>query len=408
MLLTLTGLRLTDAMLTPMARSSRVHQAHDVAFHAPLVGPLLRPGAELPTGGAETQIAIIARELARRGLRVAIVVSDPELPSSVDGIDLIHQPPPRRSPLGTFFRTIRAVREANAPLVVQCNASVDTAYVAVAARLTRRRFVFQTVNVVDFDFARIEPSRLRRGAYTLGVRLADEIVAQTREQVRLSEQRFRRPARLAVCVSEPAPSSKEAREAFLWVGRLAWYKRPHAYLDLAAAVPEARFWMVAVPSGPDGPRLAAEIEERARSLDNVELLAPRPREELGRLYSAAVAVVNTAEFEGMPNIYLEGWARGAPALAEIHDPDGMIVREGLGLFANGDSTRMAELARSLWEAREENREMETRCVAYVREHHSLDAIGDVWADIVAARGSGPALRLQGASAPPRAADAADA
>jgi glycosyltransferase involved in cell wall biosynthesis len=388
--------------------SRRVHQAHDVAFHVPLVGPLLRPGAELPSGGAETQIVIIARELARRGLRVAVIVSDPDLPPRVDGIDLIYMPPPRRRgpfAFGRFMRTLAAVRAAGAPVVVQCNASTETAYVALAARLTRSRFVFQTVNVVDFDFDRIAPSRLRRVAYELGVRMADEIVAQTQEQVRLSRERFGRPARLAVCVSEPAPPRETAPDAFLWVGRLTWYKRPHAYLDLAEALPEARFRMVGVPSPEDGRRLAAEIAERAASLPNVELLAPRPRDELGPLYAAAVAVVNTADFEGMPNIFLEGWARGAPALAEIHDPDGMIAREGLGLFADGDPARMVELARSLWEAREHNHEMEARCVAYVREHHSLDAIADVWVDIV--RGCGPPRRPRNAS-PPQVADAADA
>jgi glycosyltransferase involved in cell wall biosynthesis len=402
-----------DAMLGPVSRSSGVHEPHDVAFHVPNVGPLLHPGAELPTGGAETQIVVIARELARRGLRVAIVVNDPRLPSTVDGIDLIYRPPLRSRVPGVrsievFLRILRVVRQANAPVVVQCNASVETGHVGLATRLTGRRFVFHTVNVVDFDFARIEPSRVRVAGYKLGVRLAHEVVAQTAEQVRLSEERFGRPARLAVCVSEPAPLRRSAPDAFLWVGRLAWYKRPHAYLDLAEAVPEARFRMVGVPSGPDGPRFAAELAERARRLDNVELAAPRPRAELGDLYDSAVAVVNTADFEGMPNIFLEGWARGAPALAEIHDPDGMIVREGLGLFADGDPALMAQHARSLWASRHNMKDLEARCVAYMREHHSLDAIIDIWADIVGGHGPTPGREPRDASSPPYAADAADA
>src|SRR4051812_42632909 len=103
-----------------MARSSRAREAHDVAFHAPHVGPLLRSDAELPTGGAETQIVIIARELARRGLRVAVVVADPELPPSVDGIDLVFQPAPGDipvplRPLRGLLRALGVVHQANAP-----------------------------------------------------------------------------------------------------------------------------------------------------------------------------------------------------------------------------------------------------------------------------------------------------
>lgn len=396
-----------------MPTSRGAHDAHDITFHVPNVGPLLHSGAELPTGGAETQIVVVGRELARRGLRVAMVVNDPGLPATVDGVDLIHQPavhkglPGIRS-LKLLLRTHRVLRRANAPVVVQCNAGIETAYVALAAHLTGRRFVFHTVNVVDFDLARVVPNPFRRAAYRLGVRLAHELVAQTSEQVRLAAERFGRPARLAVSVAERAPARRQVPDAFLWIGRLTWYKRPHAYLDLAEAVPEAKFRMVGVPSGPEGPRLAAELAERARSLDNVELLAPRPRDELGELYDSAVAVVNTAQFEGMPNIFLEGWARGVPALAEIHDPDGMIVREGLGLFANGDPVLMAEHARSMWESRQNMQELEGHCVRYVREHHALEVVADVWEDLLARAELTPRHDAHDAPLPPQAVEAADA
>jgi glycosyltransferase involved in cell wall biosynthesis len=372
------------------------------------VGPLLHPGAELPAGGTETQITTVGRELARRGVRVAIVVDDPRLPETVDGLDLIYRAPveeglPGIRSLKIFLRTLHAVRQASAPLVVQCNAGIDTAYAALATRLTGRRFIFQTVNVVDFNLADVEPSRVRRAAYKLGVRLANEVVAMTCEQARLSQEHFGRKARLALSVAEPAARRQDTPEAFLWIGRLTWYKRPHAYLDLAEAVPEAQFRMVGVPTGADGRRLAAELAERAKALDNVELLAPRPRAELSELYDSAVAVVNTAEFEGLPNVFLEGWARGVPALAEKHDPDGVIERERLGLFAHGDRALMAQHARSMWDSRDEMEELEARCVAYVREHHSLDAVADTWADIVAGRT--PRAEARDASPPAVAADA---
>jgi glycosyltransferase involved in cell wall biosynthesis len=368
---------------------------HDVLFYVPYVGPLLRPGDDLPTGGAETQVVLLARELTRRGRRVAIVVNDVGLPGAIDGIDLIVQRglqsrlPGLRS-LEAFARTVAVIRKADAPVVVQCNASVVTGYVALATRLTRRRFVYSTVNVVDFDFGRLEPSRLKVAGFRAGVRLAHEVVAQTAEQVRLSEARFRRPARLVECVAEPARPRQAVPDAFLWIGRLAVYKHPQAYLDLAEAVPEASFRMIGVPSGPDGPRLAAEVAERAASLPNVELLEPRPRPELAPLYESAVAVVNTAEFEGMPNIFLEGWARGAPALALQHDPDGMIVRDGLGAFAGGDPSRLAEQARALWAGRADQHELSERCMAHMREHHSLEGIADQWTDILFRAGAADA------------------
>jgi glycosyltransferase involved in cell wall biosynthesis len=374
-------------MLRPDVAGMRTR--HDVLFHVPNVGPLLQPGEGLPTGGAETQVALVARELARRGLRVAIVVHDVGLPPSIGGIDLIVQRglrsrlPALRS-VEAFARTLASVIRGRAPVVVQCNASVETGYVGLATRITGRRFVYATVNVVDFDFGRIEPSRLKLAGFRAGVRLAHEVVAQTAEQVRLAHERYGRGARLVHCVAEPAPLREGEPEAFLWIGRLAVYKHPEAYLDLAEAVPEARFRMVGVPAGPDGPRLAAAVAERAAALPNVELLEPRPRPELGPLYDSAVAVVNTADFEGMPNVFLEGWARGVPALALRHDPDGMIERDRLGAFAHDDPARLADEARALWAARGDQRELSERCVAHMREHHSLEAVADGWVDVLSA------------------------
>jgi glycosyltransferase involved in cell wall biosynthesis len=360
---------------------------HDVLFYVPNVGPLLRPGDHPPPGGAETQVAILARELARRRLRVALVVHDVGLPPSIDGLDLVVQRglrsrlPGLRS-LEVLARTLLAVVQARAPVVVQCNASVETGYVGLATRLTGRRFVYATVNIVDLNFGRIEPSRLRLAGFRAGVRLAHDIVAQTAEQVQLARERFGRGARLVQCAAEPATLRQATPEAFLWIGRLVSYKQPMAYLDLAEAVPEAKFRMVGVPIGSEGRRLEIALRERAASLPNVELLEPRPRPELGPLYDAAVAVVNTAEFEGMPNVFLEGWARGVPALALQHDPDGIIVRERLGAFAEGDPARLAEQARALWAARGNVRDLAERCVTHMDAHHSPEALADGWTRVL--------------------------
>ena len=48
----------------------------DVAFYVPWTGPLLAPEGPPTSGGAETQIFLLTRELARRGVKVAVIVFD--------------------------------------------------------------------------------------------------------------------------------------------------------------------------------------------------------------------------------------------------------------------------------------------------------------------------------------------
>ncbi|HEX2087536.1 MAG TPA: glycosyltransferase [Solirubrobacteraceae bacterium] len=356
---------------------------HDVVFYVPAIAPLLAGGGGLPPGGAETQVALIARALAARGARVAVVAFAVEgLPRAFDGVAVVPRAPHSGSPPREAAEIVRTLRRAPSRVVVTRQAGAHTGLVALGARLLRRRFVYSSANVVDFDFGSLERHPLKRALYELGVRLASEIVVQTDEQVELCRARYRRDPPRIRSIAEPARPRAGAGDAFLWVGRVVGYKQPLAYVELARAVPEATFRMVAVPERTE-PELLAELRAAAAATPNLELLDPRPRPDVMALVERAVAVVLTSSSEGMPNVFLEGWVRGVPALTLAHDPDRIVERHGLGGTAHGSPERLAELARDLWARREELAELGERCRAYVAAEHSAEAVGAAWARALA-------------------------
>jgi glycosyltransferase involved in cell wall biosynthesis len=374
-----------------MTRRSISTRRFDVAFYVPWIGPLLTTGAKAPTGGAETQVFLLARALARHGLKICLVVFDlpgTPIPSSFDGLAIAVRPPYRtHERLGKLRETgslFRAVTNAKSEVIVTRTAGPEIGLAALFAKLTRRRFVYSSANVSDFDFLRVSPKRTHDRLFRLGVHLADHVVVQTEEQVRLCEERFGRSPVLIKSIAEPASQRDRVPQAFLWIGRLVWYKQPLAFISLARALPHAKFWMVGVPSthDPEGPALAAALQEQAAAVPNLELLSPRPRAALMDLVERAVAVVNTADFEGMPNIFLEGWARGVPALSLSHDPDGVIERNGLGAFAHGSTETLAVRASRLWEQRTSQADIAQRCRRYITENHSAEAVSSQWLDVL--------------------------
>jgi glycosyltransferase involved in cell wall biosynthesis len=358
---------------------------YDVVFFARWLGPLLTASDERSAGGAETQILLVAKGLAAAGHRVAVVVdeTEPPLPDAVDGVDVIPlvaravRPALRRaSYVAAFARTMARL---DTRTVVQRTAGVETLMAGLAARARGRRFVYSSSSITDFDFARRKVGRTTVALYHLGLRLADALVVQTAEQAELCRRRLGRTPHVIANVVEPAPPREAPGAAFLWIGRLAPYKGPLAYVDLARAVPEARFRMVGVPLGAGrDDALVAAVRRAAEELPNLELLAPRPRHRLAELFEEAVAVVNTSEFEGMPNALLEGWARGVPALALHYDPDGVIAARGIGGFAGGDPARLAELAREMWRSREDAGPLAARCIDYVAREHAPETVAGQW------------------------------
>ena len=184
------------------------------------------------------------------------------------------------------------------------------------------------------------------------------------------------------------PPQEQVPIAFLWVGRLVAYKRPLDYLGLARALPKARFWMVGSPT----PHLAGDeavieaVLAEAEAIPNLELLPPRPYADLQGLMACAVASVNTAAFEGVSNVLLEGWSMGVPALVLNYDPDGIVDRHGLGAFAAGDRDAFIKSAEQLWRARHNRVATSQRCRTYVATHHSPDSIAREWAALLELEG----------------------
>jgi glycosyltransferase involved in cell wall biosynthesis len=361
----------------------------DVAVYAPLAGPLYEHGGE-PVGGAELQSAYLARALVEQGLRVRHVVAAKDAVSRGDGVEVLLLPSGYSAGGVARRRAIlSALREANSRLYVQRSAGFETLAVGLFARAARRRFVFSSSSVADFT--RDPEVAVNAGAsldewptrvqYLAGLRFADAVVVQSDEQRVLAAGERGIDSRVirSFCPAVGSADGNE-REAFLWIGGLIGSKDPLAYVELARRVPEATFWMVAGGRGDTWAKLADEVRFRSASVPNLHFLQPAGRDDLLGLYGRAVAVVSTSRFEGFPNTFLEGWARGTPSLSLRVDPDSVIERNELGTACGGSLEALAAATRRLWSVRHEIDPEPLR--AYVARVHDPSVVGPHWAALV--------------------------
>lgn len=377
----------------------RIKRRFDIAFYMPSITPLLVPDAHLlPPGGAQTQIFLLCQALAGRGAHVALIVEEPpagiDLPAEVNGVQLVARPAyqahsPMIGKVREAFRIWHTLRTVQPETLVSRMCGADVGILGVYARTAGTRFVYSSASVADFAPERMLPKRRDIALYRLGVRLADRIVVQTEEQVDLCRARFGTEPALIKSIAELGEISNSEPSYFLWIARLVDYKNPMAYIELARDVPEAKFLMLGVPNRDthEARIFAQRVRTAAASVPNLEILTPRPREQLNELLKRAIAVVNTGSIEGMPNVFLEGWSRGVPALALAHDPGGVIERENVGGFGRGSQQRFAELARELWQRRHHLAALRRRCREYVVRHHSPDAVVAQWLQVLAGEDS---------------------
>jgi glycosyltransferase involved in cell wall biosynthesis len=336
-------------------------------------------------GGAELQSTVLAHALKSRGLRVAHIVYPVKEPRRIESstpslVERAEWQGYRR--LGELAETAaiwRGCLRADAEAYIVRGSGGHMIAAGAFCRALRRRLIFSSSSELDFDFARPDrnPGTLR--FYKATLRLADELVVQTGQQRELARRVLPDIDPTVIpSFAEPAEGANGAGRYFLWADRLVEYKLPERYVELATALPDARFRMVAGVTDETAPGLAERIESAAERLPNFELLPPRPRSQLLEEMQQAVAVVKTSRIEGMPNGFLEAWARGVPVLSLNVDPDSKIEDNGIGVAAGGSMERFIDAAATLWSNPDLRNTMGERARQFIQEVHSPEAVADRW------------------------------
>ena len=359
---------------------------HDIAIYSPWASVYFSDPPQ-PGAGAELQTSLLSQGLANRGLRVAHIVYPVKRPRATGSLTLIERRPPRlgRDPLSKaveLFSIIRALRAACARVLVIRGAGAALTAASLVSGSDQAKFVFSASN--DLDFGRRDRAQWTQVIQRRSLRRADAVVVQTEQQMDLAKRSGVR-ARLVRIPSfaEPAQASARDEDGFLWIGRIVDYKRPLEFVDLAERLPEARFRMLATETPETPAELMKRIERAAERLPNFELLPPRPREEVLSMIANSVGIVVTSLNEGMPNVFLEAWARGVPTLTLHFDPDGLLEERGVGLSAGGSKDRFVSMAAELWRDGELRNEIGGRAREYVRTTHDPERVLSQWQSLLA-------------------------
>jgi glycosyltransferase involved in cell wall biosynthesis len=299
-----------------------------VCFVAPHAWPVFSRDPDIQVvGGAEVQMSVLARLFAANGYRVSMICLDygqasPTALGSVvvrtafrmdSGVPVLRFVHPRLTGMW------RALREADADIYYCRSASMWLGVVAAFCRLRGKRVVYAGAS--NKDFVPGQGGQIRyardRWLYRRGLAAADAIVAQNEVQRADARRHYGREAVLIPsCYELPAARAAGARDRVLWVGTIHAGKRPELLLELAARLPQRRFVMVGGPNQ-GGEAYFEAIRARAAALRNVEFTGFLPLAQVEPWFDRARVVVNTSVYEGMPNVFLQAWARGVPTVATV-------------------------------------------------------------------------------------------
>jgi glycosyltransferase involved in cell wall biosynthesis len=333
----------------------------------------LDPAETRVSGGAELQVALLARELSRLGHDVVLVCGDHGQPDDrrLQGV---------RARLGGKFQTggiADTLRALPRVFAIIAEERPDFSFVfgwttwlffLLWPRMrgqTRLGFTCMLDTEVNGEFRRENP--VRGALFEYGIRHADVRYAITEYEVECFGKMgvdctLYRP--LIIPRSVPRPVAKDID--FLWIARCQPIKRPHIFLDLAEALPQARCVMIA-PN--ENAALWESVAVRARSLPNVEFRERVPYAEAQAFYDRAEVFVNTSTWEGFANAFIQAGQGEAAILSLLVNTDNLLTQFDAGACAEGDTARLVELASELFHDANRRREMQLGAARFVAEWH---------------------------------------
>jgi glycosyltransferase involved in cell wall biosynthesis len=209
----------------------------------------------------------------------------------------------------------------DADIYYQRSAEHLTAVIAEFCRRYGKRSIFAGASDMDFLPGR-QLLRFQRDRWLFerGLARVDRIVVQNRAQQESCRANYGREAVFIPSCYERKEGARADGDRVLWVGTIHDYKQPEMLLDIARRLPQRRFVMIG------GPAVAGErlrqgyfeaIREQAAKLPNVEFKGFLPLAEVESWFDRARVLVNTSAYEGMPNTFMQAWARGIPAVATV-------------------------------------------------------------------------------------------
>jgi glycosyltransferase involved in cell wall biosynthesis len=286
------------------------------------------------SGGAELQVALLAKELAARGEDVIIAGGDVGQADRVmiDGVmtrnaGKFHTGRVLEM-LGAIPRVVSVLREERPEWIVVMG---WTAWLFILWALRpflgyKLDFICALDSEISGEYRRENP--FFGGLFEFAVRRCDARHSITRDQAEVFRKRgmdctFYR----YLLVPRSTPRMEGKSIDLLWVSRCHPIKRPHLFLDLAEALPNVRCRMICPREDRD---LWNSVSARASKLPNLEFIEKVPYHEVQEHYDAAEIFVNTSTFEGFPNSFIQAGLGKTALLSMCVDPDGMI-----GVFGSG-------------------------------------------------------------------------
>ena len=234
-----------------------------------------------------------------------------------------------------FFLTrmpklIKALKEADADVYLFKCPDPSVGVISRFCKKSKKKFIYYGASDNDFTIPkRIRSLKSMRDTFLfkMGIDNADLVICQNSYQLKTLNRNYGREGEVLYNFMDSAQQTYNPHGNIIWISNYRSVKRPAIFIELSKKIDD-KFLMIGGKSSECTEREYQRINSMATN-SNIEIMGRLGYEETDKILSQAKVLVNTSEFEGFSNLFLQAWRRGIPVVSFV-DPDDLIKKNNLG------------------------------------------------------------------------------
>ncbi|MFH1590542.1 MAG: glycosyltransferase [archaeon] len=342
---------------------------------------LFNPKTKEQFGGSELQLYLLATEISKDSrFKVSFLVGDYGQGKIENyGRIVVYRGVYLDKGSSLFFKFVkgfelyRSLAKIDADIYFFSSANYFLGLLSFFCKINNKKILFRTASDIDCNLQFIKKNLILGRLFKYGLESSDLVLTQSNDhQILLRKNHGIFAQILRNSISLKTDSKKTyTKKHVLWVSSCQKLKRPTLFLKLAYENPTEKFVMICPPSSIDKEYWEI-IFQKSKNIPNLTFLKFVSFSKIQKYFHEAKIFVNTSEFEGFPNTFLQAGLMKIPILSLKVNPDHFISRYDCGYCCENDYREMVVKFRKLIENKKDWKKKSDEVFKYVHKYHDID------------------------------------
>ncbi len=360
-----------------------------ICFFSPASYPFFEPESKSIHGGAEFQMYLLSVYLAKNPDFEILFIVGEKLKKKKNAINIklvkgfiLKRDENIFSKIIKAFRLIFTYIKTNPDIIITTTANSIVGISAFYKNIFRKKMIYRTASLIDVDKSWINTNGLTGKIFWYGLENADAIITQNKEHQQLVENNHKIKALVLKNTFPVQDKHQQLKKEFcLWISRFDSMKNPDLFLKLASQIPTEKFVMIC-PYNPSDYKKWMGLKQKAEIISNLTFIEKVPFHEIQPYFDRAKIFINTSDYEGFPNTFLQAAQGKTPIVSLNVNPDNFIGEYDCGYFCENKSELLLEKTKQLLQNPDEIKQKGKKAYLYLKENHDINKIGKQLEEII--------------------------